>query len=94
MIALTTDTIWFMNAGCKNAQKAEVAFVTDSSASIGTDNYKKVLDFMEHIVDSFRVGIDAVRVATLLFDKYLHYDLELGQYSTKVSMNFYSPLIQ
>ena len=59
--------------------------MTDSSASIGIDNYKKVLKFMEHIVDSFRVGIDAVRVAALLYDKYLHYDLELGKYNTMVS---------
>lgn len=78
----------FVNAACQNAQRAEVAFVTDSSASIGNENYKTVLRFMEHITDSFSVGIDAVRVATLLFDKYLHYDLELGKYNTLVSKSY------
>ncbi|WAR12942.1 CO6A6-like protein, partial [Mya arenaria] len=49
------------------AAKADVAFILDSSGSIGATNYQKMLQFVRDVTSKFDVGPDKVRIATEIF---------------------------
>ena len=52
---------------CSQSSKAEVIFVIDASGSVGSRNFKKVLDTVKNIVDKLDIGADGVRVGVLRY---------------------------
>ena len=46
---------------------ADVAFIVDSSGSIGRSNWPKMLDFMKEMVEAFNVGADKTHIAVVAY---------------------------
>ena len=46
---------------------ADVAFIVDSSGSIGERNWVKMLDFMKEMIKAFNVGADKTHIAVVAF---------------------------
>ena len=46
---------------------ADVAFIVDSSGSIGRRNWVKMLDFIKEMVKAFNVGADKTHIAVVAF---------------------------
>ena len=46
---------------------ADVAFIVDSSGSIGRGNWVKMLDFIKEMVKAFNVGADKTHIAVVAF---------------------------
>lgn len=47
---------------CVEESKMDLAFMIDSSSSIGEDNFEKVKTFVKEIVNRFQIGPDQTRV--------------------------------
>ena len=52
---------------CSTSSKAEVVFVLDASGSVGSRNFKKVLETVKDIVQRLDIGDDGVRVGVLRY---------------------------
>ena len=46
---------------------ADVAFIVDSSGSIGRRNWRKMLDFLNEMVKAFNVGADKTHIAVVAY---------------------------
>lgn len=64
-------------------QAADIIFLLDSSSSIWVEDYKRLLAFVENLVDSFDIGIgdNLVRVGVITFSDRAHLDIPLDRYS-------------
>ncbi|CAI9719612.1 zonadhesin-like [Octopus vulgaris] len=67
---------------CENAV-ADVMFVLDESGSVGSNNYKKMKEFVSHIVKSFPIGPKHVRVGAIRFAKVTTPQFALNSYNDK-----------
>ena len=47
--------------------KLDMAFVIDSSGSVGIHNFNKVKNFLKDIVDYYNVGFDQTRIALITY---------------------------
>ncbi|XP_052786251.1 cartilage matrix protein-like [Mya arenaria] len=65
------------------AAKADVAFILDSSGSIGATNYQKMLQFVRDVTSKFDVGPDKVRIATEIFSDRTFPQFNLNRYTTQ-----------
>ena len=45
----------------------DVAFIVDSSGSVGRRNWPKMLDFMKEMVEAFNVGADKTHIAVVAY---------------------------
>ncbi|CAE1302796.1 unnamed protein product [Acanthosepion pharaonis] len=66
----------------------DIIFVLDSSSSIWVEDYKKQLQFVADLVDSFKVenGISQVRVGAITFSDQAYLEFPLGHYSKPAQM--------
>lgn len=66
----------------------DIIFVLDSSSSIWVEDYKKQLQFVAGLVDSFKVenGISQVRVGAITFSDQAYLEFPLGHYSKPALM--------
>lgn len=66
----------------------DILFVLDSSSSIWFEDYKKQLQFVADLVDSFKVenGISQVRVGAITFSDQAYLEFPLGHYSKPAQM--------
>lgn len=66
----------------------DILFVLDSSSSIWVEDYKKQLQFVADLVDSFKVenGISQVRVGAITFSDQAYLEFPLGHYSKPAQM--------
>ncbi|XP_012944165.2 collagen alpha-1(XII) chain [Aplysia californica] len=65
---------------CK--KKMDLLFIIDSSGSLGADNFKKELHFVEELVGSFDVSSSEVRVAALTFSNDANVRFCFDKYNT------------
>jgi hypothetical protein len=66
---------------CK-AENLDIAFILDASGSLSATNFDQSKLFASEIVDSFKVGPDGVRVATLTFDSSVAKQFGFNKYTT------------
>ena len=64
-------------------QAADIIFLLDSSSSIWVEDYKRLLAFVENLVDSFDNGFgrNRVRVGVITFSDRAHLDIALDRYN-------------
>ncbi|CAH1783538.1 unnamed protein product [Owenia fusiformis] len=63
--------------------QADIIFVIDSSGSVGEDNFKLILDFINVIIDNLDIGPEATRVGALTFESTAVKRFDLNDYTTK-----------
>ena len=68
------------------AAKADIAFILDSSGSIGQTNYNKMLDFVKDVVNQFDIGSNKIRVATEIFSDRTYVQFNFNKYMTKAPL--------
>lgn len=68
-------------AGCKNVHY-DLAFILDTSSSVGKENFEKVRQWVANLVDSFDVAPDKTRVAVVRYSDRPTTEFSLGRYGT------------
>uniref|UniRef100_A0A673H7H7 Collagen alpha-1(XXVIII) chain n=1 Tax=Sinocyclocheilus rhinocerous TaxID=307959 RepID=A0A673H7H7_9TELE len=87
--ALTEDEIIRMireicGCGVKCKERPmELAFVIDSSESVGPENFEIIKDFVAALVDRLTVGRNATRVGLVLYSLEVQLEFNLARYMTK-----------
>ncbi|XP_059164377.1 collagen alpha-6(VI) chain-like [Physella acuta] len=71
---------------CK-AAAADVILVIDSSASIGVDNYKKLLDFISKLTEGVTVGPNDFLFGSLAFSYGVYKQFDLRSYSDRATLS-------
>ena len=68
------------------AAKADIAFILDSSGSIGQANYNKMLTFVKDVVSKFDIGPNKIQVATEIFSDRTYIQFYLNKYQTQSAL--------
>lgn len=68
-------------AGCKNVHY-DLAFILDTSSSVGKENFEKIRQWVANLVESFDVAPDKTRVAVVRYSDRPTTEFTLGQYRT------------
>lgn len=68
-------------SGCKNVQY-DLAFILDTSSSVGKDNFEKIRKWVSDLVDSFDVAPDKTRVAVVRYSDRPTIEFKLDRYRT------------
>lgn len=68
-------------AGCKNVQY-DLAFILDTSSSVGKENFEKIRQWVANLVDSFDVASDKTRVAVVRYSDRPTTEFNLARYRT------------
>ncbi|VDI06518.1 collagen, type VI, alpha [Mytilus galloprovincialis] len=63
--------------------KADVVFLLDSSGSVGATNFKKMLQFMQGVVNKFSVGLNNIQVGVDTFQSTVKSEFKLNQFLDK-----------
>ncbi|KAK3591356.1 hypothetical protein CHS0354_040317 [Potamilus streckersoni] len=66
--------------------KADIVFVLDSSGSIGSTNYQKMLEFVKNVVQKFDIGADKIRVGTEIFSDRTYIQFQLNKYFDRAAL--------
>ncbi|KAK3094138.1 hypothetical protein FSP39_024610 [Pinctada imbricata] len=69
-------------SGCGD-DPADIVFILDSSGSVGTKNFKKMLNFVKSLVGEFVIGSTHTKVAVLTFGTHVYNQFHLNKYTTK-----------
>ncbi|KAK3093006.1 hypothetical protein FSP39_009936 [Pinctada imbricata] len=69
-------------SGCGD-DPADIVFILDSSSSVRTKNFKKMLNFVKSLVDEFVIGPTNTKVAVLTFNSRVYNQFHLNKYTTK-----------
>jgi len=70
-------------APCVDSAILDIAFVADSSRSVGKTDFKNEMKFIADITNLFRVGPKQSRVGLVTFATYPHTQFNFEKYSTK-----------
>ncbi|KAJ8320015.1 hypothetical protein KUTeg_001602 [Tegillarca granosa] len=81
LLCLSWDQV-YPQEFCKHRQM-DLAFLLDSSTSVGGENFDKMLRFVDKIVRALNVSNGDVRVALLTFSDYTVIEFEFNRYSKK-----------
>lgn len=73
--------LYLFLAGCKNVQY-DLAFILDTSSSVGKENFEKIRQWVANLVDSFDVAPDKTRVAVVRYSDRPTTEFNLARYRT------------
>uniref|UniRef100_A0A3Q2YNV9 VWFA domain-containing protein n=1 Tax=Hippocampus comes TaxID=109280 RepID=A0A3Q2YNV9_HIPCM len=68
-------------SGCKNVHY-DLAFILDTSSSVGKENFEKIRQWVANLVESFDVAPDKTRVAVVRYSDRPTTEFHLGRYRT------------
>ena len=73
---------------CESQQieRLDIVFVLDASGSIGTTNFRSMIDTVVNIVNSFTIGPDKTRVAVVMFSDSASLLFNLNTYTQKSTL--------
>ncbi|XP_055485815.1 collagen alpha-4(VI) chain-like [Psammomys obesus] len=71
--------------GCKS-QKADIIFLMDGSESIAPNDFEKMKEFMERMVNQSNIGADEIQIGLLQFSSVAREEFTLHRYASKVDM--------
>lgn len=64
----------------------DLAFILDSSGSVGSYNFNQVKNFVKNVVDFFNIGLSGTHVAVVTFSTYSRLEFNLKAHYTKSSI--------
>ena len=64
----------------------DLAFILDSSGSVGSDNFQQVKNFVKDVVDFFNIGTSGTHVAVVTYSTYTRLEFNLKAHYTKSAM--------
>lgn len=82
-VCLIKDLVKVYSSGCG---PFDIAFVLDSSGSIGAGNWRKVLNFVKGVIDHVEISSEAHNAGVISFGNQATLNIALNQYHTKLSL--------
>ena len=64
----------------------DLAFILDSSGSVGSYNFQQVKNFVKDVVDFFNIGTSGTHVAVVTYSTYTRLEFNLKAHYTKSAM--------
>ena len=83
-IAIQLDIIEYILTDC--GAKADIVFLLDSSGSVGSSNFHKMLNFVQNVSDTFTIGPNDVQIGVDTFSTGHKAEFTLNQYANKTAM--------
>ncbi|PWA15401.1 hypothetical protein CCH79_00008591 [Gambusia affinis] len=80
-LTLSGEGVDAQRAGCKNVHY-DLAFILDTSSSVGKENFEKIRQWVANLVESFDVAPDKTRVAVVRYSDRPTPEFTLGKYRT------------
>nr|XP_054590673.1 collagen alpha-1(XXII) chain [Nothobranchius furzeri] len=80
-LTLHSERAEAQRAGCKNVHY-DLAFILDTSSSVGKENFEKIRQWIANLVESFDVAPEKTRVAVVRYSDRPSTEFILGQYRT------------
>ena len=65
---------------------ADIQFLLDTSASVGSTDFTKVRDFVKTFAENFDIGADSVHIGVTSFDTTPQNEFWLNQYTNKTAL--------
>ncbi|KAK6171215.1 hypothetical protein SNE40_019451 [Patella caerulea] len=65
----------------------DLAFIIDSSGSIGSRNFIKIKQFMTNVTDGLAIASDKTQIAVVKFSTYARLEFGLNRYSSRASVD-------
>uniref|UniRef100_A0A4W6CGM3 Collagen type XXII alpha 1 chain n=1 Tax=Lates calcarifer TaxID=8187 RepID=A0A4W6CGM3_LATCA len=78
---LSGERVEAQRAGCKNVHY-DLAFILDTSSSVGKENFEKIRQWVANLVESFDVAADKTRVAVVRYSDRPTTEFNLGRHRT------------
>ena len=69
-----------------SAVAADIQFLLDTSASVGSTEFVKVRDFVKTFAENFDIGADSVHIGVTSFDTTPQNEFWLNQYTNKTAL--------
>lgn len=66
--------------------QADIVFLLDESGSVGRDNYKKMLAFVNQIADDFSIGPHDVQIGLETFSSTTRHQFDMNKYADKTAL--------
>lgn len=76
----------FPHAVCQTS--VDLAFILDSSGSVGNYNFQQVKNFVKNVVDFFNIGSSGTHVAVVTYSTYTKLEFNLKAHYTKSSIKY------
>nr|XP_015212362.1 PREDICTED: collagen alpha-6(VI) chain-like isoform X2 [Lepisosteus oculatus] len=73
-------------AACKSATVADIVFIVDESASIGTQNFRSVRNFVYKIIDGLDVDLNKVRTGVIMYSDAPRAEVYLNSFREKAEV--------
>lgn len=70
-----------MITGC--SEDADLAFLIDTSRSLGLQAYQKELHFVERVLEGYQIGPNKTKVAVITFSAGSRLEFDFNRYDTK-----------
>uniref|UniRef100_A0A671USY4 Collagen type XXII alpha 1 chain n=1 Tax=Sparus aurata TaxID=8175 RepID=A0A671USY4_SPAAU len=80
-LTLSGERVEAQRAGCKNVHY-DLAFILDTSSSVGKENFEKIRQWVANLVESFDVAPDKTRVAVVRYSDRPTTEFNLGRHRT------------
>ncbi|MEQ2279771.1 hypothetical protein AMECASPLE_012781, partial [Ameca splendens] len=80
-LTLSGERVEAQRAGCKNVHY-DLAFILDTSSSVGKENFEKIRQWVANLVESFDVAPDKTRVAVVRYSDRPTTEFTLDRYRT------------
>ncbi|XP_038134858.1 collagen alpha-1(XXII) chain-like isoform X2 [Cyprinodon tularosa] len=80
-LTLSGEGVEAQRAGCKNVHY-DLAFIIDTSSSVGKENFEKIRQWVANLVESFDIAPDKTRVAVVRYSDKPTTEFTLGRYRT------------
>uniref|UniRef100_A0AAQ5XG33 Collagen alpha-1(XVI) chain n=1 Tax=Amphiprion ocellaris TaxID=80972 RepID=A0AAQ5XG33_AMPOC len=80
-LTLSNERVEAQRAGCKNVHY-DLAFILDTSSSVGKENFEKIRQWVANLVESFDVAPDKTRVAVVRYSDRPTTEFNLGRHRT------------
>lgn len=80
-LTLLGETVEAQRAGCKNVHY-DLAFILDTSSSVGKENFEKIRQWVANLVESFDVAPEKTRVAVVRYSDRPTTEFNLGRHRT------------
>uniref|UniRef100_A0A7N8WWI5 Collagen type XXII alpha 1 chain n=1 Tax=Mastacembelus armatus TaxID=205130 RepID=A0A7N8WWI5_9TELE len=80
-LTLSSERVEAQRAGCKNVHY-DLAFILDTSSSVGKENFEKIRQWVANLVESFDVAPDKTRVAVVRYSDRPTTEFNLARHRT------------
>jgi len=84
-MSLYPTSMFLLFSGC-GVEPADIVFILDASGSVGAQNFNKMLQFVNKLVDGFPIGPAETHIGLVTFDTKVYNQFHLNKYNDKTQI--------